>query len=93
MSRIWKTPKSVRRASALLRLMLVAPALLLVVDATPGTAQWSDIESGRKENVTLDTLDKIATALQCDARELITEPDHKVKRVRTAGPRPGRKSK
>jgi DNA-binding Xre family transcriptional regulator len=45
-----------------------------------GAAQWSDIETGRKKNVTLDTLDKIAVALQCDARDLITPPDRKVKR-------------
>jgi transcriptional regulator with XRE-family HTH domain len=39
-----------------------------------GVSQWSDIETGRKANVTLDTLARIATALQCDARDLITPP-------------------
>lgn len=39
-----------------------------------GFSQWSDIETGRKANVTMDTLAKIAAALQCDARDLITEP-------------------
>lgn len=45
-----------------------------------GAAGWSDIETGRKKNVTLDTLDKIAAALQCDARDLITPPDRKIRR-------------
>ena len=37
-----------------------------------GASWWSDVESGRKANVTLDTLAKIAAALECDARDLIT---------------------
>jgi transcriptional regulator with XRE-family HTH domain len=42
-----------------------------------GAPQWSDIENGRKPNVTLDTLAKIAAALECDARDLITAPPEK----------------
>ena len=41
---------------------------------TGGAAQWSDIENGRKVNVTMTTLVRIATALQLDARDLITDP-------------------
>ena len=37
-----------------------------------GASQWSDVENGRRANVTLDTLDRIAAALRCDARDLIT---------------------
>lgn len=47
-----------------------------------GASQWSDVENGRKENVTLDTLSKIAQALDCDARDLILPPEHKAKRKR-----------
>ena len=36
-------------------------------------AWWSDIEKGRKKNVTIETLAKIAKALQCNARDLITD--------------------
>jgi transcriptional regulator with XRE-family HTH domain len=50
-----------------------------------GASQWSDIENGRKGNVTLDTLSKIAAALQCDARDLITPAEPK--------PKPARKRK
>ena len=42
-----------------------------------GAPQWSDIESGRKPNVTMDTLAKIAAALECDARDLITPAEKK----------------
>ena len=35
-------------------------------------AQWADVETGRKNNLTIVTLDKIATALDCDVRDLIT---------------------
>jgi opacity protein-like surface antigen len=42
LSRTWEIPESVRRATALLRLTLVALALLMV-DATPGAAEWSEI--------------------------------------------------
>jgi transcriptional regulator with XRE-family HTH domain len=47
---------------------------------TGGASQWSDVENGRKENVTLDTLSKIASALGCDARDLILPPDTKKKK-------------
>jgi transcriptional regulator with XRE-family HTH domain len=39
-----------------------------------GAAAWHDIESGRRVNVKIETLVKIATALKCDARDLITAP-------------------
>ena len=39
-----------------------------------GASAWSDIENGRRANVTLDTLSKIAKALGCDARDLIKPP-------------------
>ncbi len=39
-----------------------------------GASAWSDVEAGRRGNVTLETLARIATALQCDARDLITDP-------------------
>lgn len=35
---------------------------------------WNNIVSGRKANVTLDTLNRIAGALGCDPRELIKHP-------------------
>jgi DNA-binding Xre family transcriptional regulator len=41
-----------------------------------------DIENGRKGNVSLDTLAKLAAALQCDARDLITPPQQKAERRR-----------
>jgi transcriptional regulator with XRE-family HTH domain len=44
-----------------------------------GVAVWSSIERGDQPNVTLDTLAKIAAALECDARDLIT-PREKPKR-------------
>lgn len=40
-----------------------------------GASQWSDVENGRKANVTLDTLSRIAAALGCDSRDLILPPD------------------
>lgn len=46
-----------------------------------GAAQWADIENGRKPNVTLATLDKIATALDCDVCELITPRKRKGRRA------------
>jgi transcriptional regulator with XRE-family HTH domain len=38
---------------------------------------WSDIESGRRDNITLATLLKIAAALECDARDIITPAEKK----------------
>ena len=35
---------------------------------------WNNIASGRKSNVTLETLKKIAGALECDPRDLIKRP-------------------
>lgn len=35
-------------------------------------SRWSDIETGRKSNVTIETLSTIAAALGVDARELLT---------------------
>lgn len=34
--------------------------------------RWNDIESGRRSNVTVDTLSTVAAALGCDARDLLT---------------------
>ena len=45
-----------------------------------GVAVWSSIERGDSSNVTLDTLAKIAGALECDARDLITPAEAKTKR-------------
>lgn len=36
-----------------------------------GRARWGDIESGRRANITLETLALIADALQCDAATLL----------------------
>lgn len=47
-----------------------------------GATWWSDVENGRKSNVTLDTLAKIAAALECDARDLITPAAAEKKRRR-----------
>jgi len=41
--------------------------------------QWNDVETGGRVNVTIETLAKIAAALECDARNLIT-PAEKPKR-------------
>lgn len=46
-----------------------------------GATWWSDVESGRKSNVTLDTLAKIAAALECDARDLITPAEKKSRKL------------
>jgi transcriptional regulator with XRE-family HTH domain len=40
--------------------------------ASMSLSQWNDIETGRKPNVTVQTLSIIAAALGCDARELLT---------------------
>ncbi len=39
-----------------------------------GRQAWNNIASGRKANITLDTLNRIARALECDPRELIKTP-------------------
>lgn len=36
-----------------------------------GPARWNDIESGRRINVTIDTLERIAKALGVKARDLL----------------------
>jgi transcriptional regulator with XRE-family HTH domain len=36
-----------------------------------GRQQWNDIESGRRATITLATLDKIAAALGCKAKDLL----------------------
>jgi len=37
----------------------------------PNRQRWNDIESGRKANVTLSTLDAICSALKCSAQDLL----------------------
>lgn len=37
----------------------------------PNRQRWNDIENGRKPNITLDTLDKIARALGVSAKDLL----------------------
>ncbi|HYE18858.1 MAG TPA: helix-turn-helix transcriptional regulator [Tepidisphaeraceae bacterium] len=44
-----------------------------------GRSQWNDIESGRRSNVTLETLGKIAAALEVDPAELLVKPAAKGK--------------
>lgn len=39
-----------------------------------GRQSWQNIASGRKANVTMETLSKIAEALECDPRDLIKTP-------------------
>ena len=41
--------------------------------------QWSDIETGRRRNVTIETLSAIAAALGVDARDLLTPKPRKGK--------------
>lgn len=48
----------------------------------PSAQFWSDIESGRRANITLETILKIAAALECDARDLITPAEKKSKKLR-----------
>jgi transcriptional regulator with XRE-family HTH domain len=35
---------------------------------------WNNIETGKRVNITLETLTRIAEALECDPRELIKTP-------------------
>jgi transcriptional regulator with XRE-family HTH domain len=37
----------------------------------PGRQRWNEIESGRKANVTVETLEKIAAALGVKAKDLL----------------------
>jgi transcriptional regulator with XRE-family HTH domain len=46
-----------------------------------GPARWSDIESGRKANITMDLLRRIAAALKVDPSELLAS-DSSTKRPR-----------
>lgn len=39
--------------------------------------RWNDIESGGRDNVTLDTLGRIADALGCNSQDLLTAPPEK----------------
>lgn len=36
-----------------------------------GKQVWNDIVQGRRKNITMETLDAIAAALSCEAKELI----------------------
>ena len=47
-----------------------------------GASAWSDIENGRRANVTLETLAKIATALECTSQELLTPADKRSRKLR-----------
>ena len=47
-----------------------------------GASQWSDVENGRRANVTLETLAKIATALECTSQELLTPADKRSRKLR-----------
>lgn len=54
-----------------------------------GRQAWQNIASGRKANVTLETLQKISKALDCDPRDLLAvqrpqEPNGTDKDVRRA---------
>ena len=39
-----------------------------------GKTRWADIETGRRVNVTLETLGRIAAALECEPSELLAKP-------------------
>lgn len=36
-----------------------------------GRSKWNDIEAGRRENLTLETLERIARALKCKPSDLL----------------------
>lgn len=43
--------------------------------------RWSDVESSKgRDNVTLETLGRIAKALECSSADLLTAPDPKPRR-------------
>jgi transcriptional regulator with XRE-family HTH domain len=42
-----------------------------LAELSGGRQQWNDIESGRRKNLTIDTLNKIATALGVKAKDLL----------------------
>lgn len=44
-----------------------------------GRARWSNIESGKRDNITLKMLERIAAALECEPADLLVRP-------RTRGP-------
>ena len=37
-------------------------------------SRWSDVESGARTNVTVETMGRIARALGCNAQDLLTPP-------------------
>jgi DNA-binding Xre family transcriptional regulator len=37
-------------------------------------SRWNDVESGKRVNLTLDTLARIAKALECESQDLLTTP-------------------
>lgn len=59
----------VRRLRESLGLNQVQAAALAGLKA--GRQQWNDIESGRRANIQLDTLGRIAEALKVDPSELL----------------------
>jgi DNA-binding XRE family transcriptional regulator len=38
-------------------------------------SRWSDIESGARTNVTVETMGRVAAALGCNAQDLLTPPE------------------
>jgi transcriptional regulator with XRE-family HTH domain len=43
--------------------------------AKMSVSRWSDIESGARTNVTVETMGRVAKALGCNARDLLTPPE------------------
>lgn len=60
-----KKLRELRQAAGLTQAAAAARAKL------PGGQVWSDIEKGRRANLTLDTLDRIAAALGVKAKDLL----------------------
>lgn len=73
--------KEIRIAAGITQVIAAKRAKLLIT-------RWNDVESGRRSNVTLETLGVIAKALDCDPRDLIIE---KPRRPRPPKPRAERK--